>query len=155
MRNPVSRKLTSNRFTGALVMGLGIALVVTSRAYPYKEPFGPGPGLWPLILGLGLVMMGAIICFWAKDRETPASDHKGNPLAVLATLMAIGVFILIYEPAGLILSTFAIVFALTLVGRPGASFLRTGLFAVVIAMLIWILFRLILGLQLPRGILGI
>ncbi len=155
MKDPVSRKLTSNRFTGALVMGLGTALVIASRAYPYKAVFGPGPGLWPLFLSLGLVVMGAIICFLVKDRETLASEPKGNPLAVLAVLVAIGIFILIYEPVGLILSTFAIVFALTLIGRPGVSLWRTGLFAAVIALLIWVLFRLILGLQLPRGVLGI
>ena len=43
---------------GVVVLLLGFAVVFFSRQLPYMSEYGPGPGFFPLWLGLGIIGCG-------------------------------------------------------------------------------------------------
>jgi len=80
----------------ALVVAIGAAAVVGSRSLGYWDDLGPGPGFFPLWLGVLLVVLGVI---WIgqelrarlrpEDPSEPVADEEETPDYSLPTVLAI------------------------------------------------------------------
>jgi hypothetical protein len=109
----------------------------------------PGPGFFPLALGVLLVIFSAAIGFdyWrSSERETIELGHR-DVLLVIAALLAVP---LLFEPLG----------ALPTLGLFGAALLvlvaRVRIALAIVAAALgmaacWYFFQVVLGLQLPTG----
>ncbi len=145
---PVSRRL------GEIVMS--VALLATAIFFVWQSallPMGgvrlPGPGFFPLTLGVALGLLALAILFLSirdEEGETVYLGHR-NVLIVLAALSGVA-FAFERADSYLVLGSFMAV-VLLLVAR--ASLWKVLLAAVIGMIAVWAMFRLALGVRLPTG----
>ena len=111
----------SDRLSGLLAGGLGLAVILYARTFPPMPGQNVGPALFPTLVGTGLVGFGAWLVF--TDRAEPrvpffAVDpwmHRSRMRANAALVIAALVFyILLVEPIGFFLTSIAFLSALML-----------------------------------------
>jgi putative tricarboxylic transport membrane protein len=97
----------TNIATGALVALLGVAGVIGSRSLGLGSAAQPGPGTWPLIISIGLIVLGLLLV--ARARTAGFGEkfnvHSWGVLAGLASMIAFTLLIgrIGFEiPAGLL-----------------------------------------------------
>ncbi len=135
-----------------LLFGLGVAWQAAAQLQ-LGEPLRPGPGFYPLGLGIVLVLLAA----WRVVEARVARVDSGPvgptvPIApILATLGLVLTFALLLEPLGFIPTSLLVVGLLVRVA--GLSWRSSAIVAITSSILSYILFDLLLGLQLPTGIL--
>ncbi|QUS37316.1 tripartite tricarboxylate transporter TctB family protein [Falsirhodobacter algicola] len=105
-----------------------------------------GPGFFPVVLGVALVALGALIALPALRRAGERRPFAWREaLAVTAALL---VFALLMERAGLIVATaLSALIASSVAPRPGLVW--RGVLAAIIAFVTWAIFSLALGLSIP------
>jgi putative tricarboxylic transport membrane protein len=141
---------------GEVVAGLclgafGIYVISVARKLAYVSEFGPGPGFFPLWLGIGMVAFAACLVFARRGSEKRASGALGKTvvraltgwLALMATLALLG-------RIGFVLSFVALaVFLVVVLDR------RPALLAFAVAIGLAAVFQLIfvaaLDVSLPTG----
>lgn len=74
-------------FAGLVYMGVGIGFAVGATNYTVGDGARMGPGYFPMMLGIVLAIIGAIVAFKALVVETPDGDPIGKwawkPLAFI------------------------------------------------------------------------
>lgn len=116
-------------FSGLLYMALGIAFAWGATTYNVGTGARMGPGYFPLMLGIVLALLGAVVAFRALVVETEAGDKIGKwiwrPVGyIVAANLAFGILLgglpSIKLPAmGMIIA----IFALTLISaKAGTEF---------------------------------
>jgi putative tricarboxylic transport membrane protein len=122
----------------------------------------PGPGFFPLVLSVALVVAGvALLVVAARDRRREPGDPEdlaaergpARRVALVATIVALAVYIAVFERVGFVIATTALLaFLFTVVARyrwPVA--VGAGL---LIALLARLVFDTWLQVRLPPGLLG-
>jgi len=145
-------------FSGAMFIGVGIAFAIGASNYSVGSGAKMGPGYFPLILGVLLTFLGAVIAF--KALVTPPSDgdkigaFAWKPLffiilanlvfgACIGGLPAFGL-----PPLGLILG----IFLLTIIAAYGGDEFRIKevmVLAVILSVISYMAFIVLLKLQFP------
>lgn len=145
-------------FAGLLFMAVGGAFAVGSTSYTVGNAARMGPGYFPLMLGVILSVMGAVIALRAFAKGPPGGDPIGawafRPLSlVLAANVAFGA-LLVGVPTlgipgfGLVVAIFALVFIASLAG--GQFVLKEVLvLSVVLSAGSYLAFVYLLALQFP------
>ena len=95
---------------GVLFATVGMAAIVIAANYPLGTAARMGPGYFPRILGILLLLLGAALSLRAlKIKGAPLPEWQWRPmLIVLGSVIAFG---LVVTRLGLILSTIGLVFA--------------------------------------------
>lgn len=74
-------------FAGLVYMGVGISFAVGATNYTIGDGARMGPGYFPMMLGIVLTIIGAVVSFKALVVETPDGDPIGKwawkPLAFI------------------------------------------------------------------------
>ncbi|MBP2231885.1 hypothetical protein J2847_005208 [Azospirillum agricola] len=110
-----------NLQAGALFAGAGAGFAAVASGYPLGTAARMGPGWFPLVLGLLLVALGALVALaGGAGAERPASDQPAasprdeaasaigwRPL--LHVTLSVTAFALLIEPAGLVAASVALV----------------------------------------------
>lgn len=146
--------------------------LVASADLQVMTRFGPGPGLFIKVLAftmLGLAVLQAIGLLMTHRRTVLARPTPEHPAALLnadesddqfvatrsgvirfaALTMTIFAYGLLLEPAGFLVSTVVLTFmSLVLLGRPLRRSMVEAVIAVVVA---WLVFGIMLGVNLPRA----
>lgn len=114
-------------FSGLLFMGVGVAFAWGASTYSVGTGARMGPGYFPLMLGVVLALLGAVIAFKALVVETESGDKIGKwvwrPVGyIVGANLAFGILLgglpSIKLPAmGLIIA----IFALTLISAKAGS----------------------------------
>ncbi|SDP21988.1 Tripartite tricarboxylate transporter TctB family protein [Rhodoferax sp. OV413] len=143
-------------FSGLMFMGVGVAFAWGATTYTVGTGARMGPGYFPLVLGVVMAILGAIITFKALVTETEGGDKIGKwawrPLFfILGANLAFGVLLgglpSIGLPAmGLIIA----IYALTLISaKAGEKFVLRDvlILATVLAIGSYLAFILLLKLQ--------
>lgn len=65
-------------FSGLLYMALGIAFALGARTYNVGTGARMGPGYFPLMLGIVLAILGAVVVFNALVAKTESGDKIGK-----------------------------------------------------------------------------
>jgi len=142
---------------GALAL---VALFALVRAAQLEigPPTRPGPGFFPVVLAVALLLAALAImgAAWrapaASRSETPASERT-DPKKLLATLGAFAAYVMLFERLGFLLATVALLaFLLSALG--GYRWPVALGAAVVIAVASYVVFDVWLQVRLPPGILG-
>ena len=142
-------------------IGAALVLLLTGLLFAWQSlqlDFGsiglPGPGFFPFMLGVVLAGFAALIAVGAvlerAAGETVALGHRDVLVAMLALIgVAIG-----FEPLGafLTLSLFTLAL-LVLIARVSPMVAAPS--AVIGVIAVWYFFKVLLGLQLPEGVIDI
>ena len=145
-------------FSGLMFMAVGIAFAWGATSYKIGDGARMGPGYFPLLLGVLMAILGAVITFQAMVVETEDGDKIGawawKPLVfiILANLVfgaLLGGLPSIKLPAfGLI----AGIYALTFIGAMAGEEFRVKevlVLATVLAIISYLAFIMLLKLQFP------
>ena len=143
-------------WSGLALAGLGTYIIVQARQWDYLGDDGPGPGFFPLWHGIAmLALSGALVVSSAlRGREAGAGGiawrRIGRALAVWAALAA---SVAAFKLLGFVVSFAALtLFMVAVMYRQRLVVAATV--AVATAAGFYVLFPLVLGVQLPVGVFG-
>ncbi len=134
-------------FAGLLFVVFGTAAIIFARAYSLGSAARMGPGYFPRLLGILLIVLGAALTFRALRTDgTPIPGWKWRPtLVVLGSVVMFG---LILTRLGLVLSTILLIVVASAASpefRPKEAVIS----GVLLAALVVAVFVVGLKLQLP------
>ena len=143
-------------FSGLMFMGVGVAFAWGATTYSVGAGARMGPGYFPLMLGVLMAILGAVITFKSLVVETVGGDKIGKwawkPLVyiILANLL-FGVLLgglpsIKLPPMGLILAIYALTFIASM-AETGWKLKNTFVLATVLAIGSYVAFVLVLKLQ--------
>lgn len=122
-------------FSGLMFMGLGGAFAWGATTYTVGTAASMGPGYFPLLLGLLMLLLGLLITFKSLVTETEDGGRMGRwawrPLLCMLVanaafgLLLAGLPALGLPPMGLVVAVFVLVFVAALAARD--CVLRTAL----------------------------
>ena len=145
-------------FSGLLFIAIGIAFAWGATTYNVGEGARMGPGYFPLMLGIVLALIGAVVLFTSLVVETEGGDRIGKwawrPLFfIIAANLAFGVLLgglpSIALPA---MGMIAAIFALTIISSMADGHFHTRdilILASVLAIGSYLAFIVLLKLQIP------
>lgn len=137
-----------------ILVALGAFVVQQSLAWEYMTRDGPGPGFFPLWIGLAIIVLSLLyLTLMAYDMVRGEAVHQtnwsgtGRVLAGWAAFMAAAALL---KPAGFIVSfALLMVFLVRMIfGRPFLKAIAVGLGS---ALGFWVLFVKLLSVRLPTG----
>jgi hypothetical protein len=89
---------------GLLFLFFGAVATWFARDYPMGSALRMGPGYFPMVLGVLLLLLGAATCAAGLALRGEAVERmRARPLVLI--LAAVGAFALAIEPAGIIVAT--------------------------------------------------
>lgn len=145
-------------YSGLMFMGVGIAFAWGATTYNVGSGDRMGPGYFPLMLGILMALVGAVITFKALVIETMDGDEIGKwawrPLFYIIAANAVFGLLLaglrsINLPAfGLIVAIYALTFIASM-AQADWKFKTTLILATVLAVGSYLVFVLALKLQFP------
>lgn len=95
-------------YAGLLFVAFGIAAIVIGRSYPLGAAARMGPGYFPRLLGILLIVLGAALALTAlRGQGPPLPGWKWRPISIV--LLSVVAFGLILTHAGLVLSTLGLI----------------------------------------------
>ena len=150
---------TADQVFAAALLGLGAYIVRNALAYGYMRDAVPGPGFFPLWIGLGLIALSAInLVRSVRGREVFASRFDG-PTVVKALVITVIVlmFVITSRWLGMLVAIGIAIpaIAFTIQPRGTARFAVTiGIMAIAFPVLAYLLFAVYLRVPLVRGLFG-
>ena len=145
-------------FSGLLFMAVGIAFAYGATNYTVGTGARMGPGYFPMLLGICMAVLGAVITFKALVVETPDGDKIGSiawkPLFfIIAANLIFGLLLgglpsIKFPAFGLILAIFALTFVASLAGDE-FKFKEVFILAIILCIMSYGAFILLLKLQFP------
>jgi hypothetical protein len=154
----VNIKSQKDFFCGIMFIGIGMVFSWISGTYTVGSSASMGPGYFPLMLGILLVLIGIALAFKALLLETEGGDKIGKwgwkPLFfIIAANVVFGMLLVglpgIKLPAfGLIVGIYVLTFIASMAAA-GWKFKATFIVATVLAAGSYLAFVLALKLQLP------
>jgi hypothetical protein len=154
----VNIKSQKDFFSGLMFMGVGVAFAWGATTYNVGSGARMGPGYFPLMLGVLMAILGAVITFKALVVETMGGDKIGKwawkPLFfIIMANLVFGVLLaglpFIKLPAfGMIIAIYALTFIASM-AEDGWKFKSTFILATVLAVGSYLAFVLALKLQFP------
>jgi hypothetical protein len=107
---PAAIRNPKDFLAGLIFVVFGIAAIVFSKDYPLGTAARMGPGYFPRILGLLLIVLGGALALRAwRLRGTPLPGWKWRP--VIVVLVSVIMFGLVVTRIGLVLSTIGLIVA--------------------------------------------
>jgi hypothetical protein len=130
-----------------MCVGFGLAAIVLGRKYPVGTPASMGPGMFPMILGGCLALLG-LACAVRAMRPGKAVDHveriQARPvLVVLGSVVAYGVTL---PSMGLVVASMLLVI-ISRFAAPGFRWLEVTIFGAILTLGCVLVF--IVGLKMP------
>ncbi len=145
-------------FSGLLFVTVGVAFAVGATSYKMGTSARMGPGYFPLMLGVLMAVLGAVIIFKALLLETKDGDKIGpwawKPLFfIIAANVTFGVMLgglpaFNLPPMGLIAGIYALTFIASLAGAE-FNLKAVAVLATILALISYVAFILLLKLQFP------
>lgn len=149
-----------NVVSGVVLLALSIWLFVMAHALPVKATSATGPGFFPkIIAALMAVMSVALIAReWLAWRRTGGMAPPvawGNWKRMLMVLAAILGFTAFVSILGFLITTFLFLFVMLFLLEPVKKTIwKKLLIAAVMTAVVYVIFAVVFGASLPRGLLG-
>ena len=145
-------------FSGLMFMAIGLTFAWGATTYSVGTGARMGPGYFPLLLGVMMAILGAVITFNSLVIEREGGDKIGKwaykPLIyIIAANLIFGVCLgglpsIKLPPMGLIVGIYVLTFIASM-AEAGWKFKATFILATVLAVMSYAAFVLILKLQFP------
>ena len=138
-------------------MGFSVFIFLSSLKLGIGTPKEPGPGFMPLLASVLIFFLSLFVFikrFHGTDaKKIPSKDRKFLLKASFFVITILG-YTLILNVAGYMIAAFLLLFAELSISEP-KKWHKNTLIAAIVAILSFLLFRRLLGVQLPRGILSL
>lgn len=144
--------------SGLMFMAVGAAFAWGATSYSVGTGARMGPGYFPMLLGILLAVLGAVVTFKSLVVETVGGDKMGKwawkPLFfIIAANLVFGVCLgglpsIGLKPLGLILGIYALTFVAS-AAEAGWKVKNTFILASILAAMSYVAFVLLLRLQFP------
>jgi hypothetical protein len=103
-------------YAGLLFIAFGVFAIIVGRNYPVGTAARMGPGYFPRLLGILLIVLGAALSLIALRGQGPAlPGWKWRPISIV--LLSVVAFGLVLTHAGLVLSTIGLIVAASMANR--------------------------------------
>lgn len=137
------------RIAGALIpLALGLFGLVNALRFGVGDPRDPGPGMWPLMMSVGLVV-GAIVLLVVERDQRDYEKYTRGALLNLYGVLSLVAYVLVFKYVGFELATGAVTaFWLKVLG--GESWRVTILVTLLVTTVAYLLFVTFLGSPIPR-----
>jgi putative tricarboxylic transport membrane protein len=140
-------------------VALGGLFVVGALQQGLMRKGVPGPGFLPFFSGLALIFVSLFVLVPAltqreKDKSSDFFPERDSFRKLLLALIALFAFGVALEYGGYLLTTFLFMFFIARLMEPKA-WRTTALLALLTAVLSYLLFVVLLEVQLPKGLLGL
>ena len=146
-----------NLIAGAVLAAFGVYVISVAAGLPYVSEVGPGPGFFPLWLGIGLVLFasGLILgSFTAAENKTKSSSPSWNSMVrPLAGWLAVMVAIALLGKIGFALS-FIILTVFLVVALDRRPVGLAAAVAIGLAVAFHLIFVAALDVSLPKAVWG-
>jgi putative tricarboxylic transport membrane protein len=148
---------SGNLIAGLVLAAFGVYVISVAVKLPYVSEVGPGPGFFPLWLGIGLVLFASGLAFSSLTASRSQAAHKARSWASsrrsLAGWLAVMAAVALLGRLGFVVSFIILtVFLIVVLDR------RPLPLAVVVAVGLAVLFHLIfvsaLDVSLPKAVWG-
>jgi putative tricarboxylic transport membrane protein len=144
-----------NLVAGAVLAAFGIYVISVAVKLPYVSDVGPGPGFFPLWLGIGLVLFASSLIFTTfSSCRTKAKVQSWQLMArSLSGWLALMVAIALLGRIGFLLSfiILTIFLIVALDRRPALLAIGVG---VALAVVFYLVFVIALDVSLPKAVWG-
>lgn len=154
--NKTGRK-KADAITAVVLLAFSAFIIVNSLAMPISSQYGPGPGMFPLGLGVILAIL-SVALLWdginprVKDKPSKFQNKRGLISSALLIAGLVG-YALLITSLGYLLTTFLmVVFLMWVVARDSVK--TTLLTALGVTFLLFLIFHVGLHVQLPTGPFG-
>lgn len=95
-------------YAGLLFIAFGITAIFIGRSYPLGTAARMGPGYFPRLLGILLILLGGALSLAAlRGKGPPLPGWKWRPISIV--LLSVVAFGLVLTHAGLVLSTIGLI----------------------------------------------
>ena len=139
-----------DRFLGWGALLLALPVAAASWGYGVGSPKSPGAGFWPLVIALTMAGLGLTLIL----RPTPNAPAAGAGSRWRAFGISLGTFafyVAALEPLGYLLAT-AVMLFVQLRWVESRSWRSSAVIAVLAAVISLIVFRVLLKVTLPEGV---
>jgi len=134
-------------YAGLLFVAFGVFAIIVARNYPLGTAARMGPGYFPRLLGILLIVLGAALSLTAlRGQGPPLPGWKWRPVSIV--LLSVVAFGLVLTHAGLVLSTIGLIVVASTASRE-FRFRESLLSGILLAALSVGVFVIGLKLQLP------
>ena len=153
---PTGRK-RADAIAAIILISFSGYVIIESLTMPIYAQYGPGPGLFPLGLGILLAVL-SVALLWdginpgKTDKPSPFQEKKGLVSITLAILGLVGYAILITKLGYLITTFLLVIFLMMVVARDKVK--TTALTAIGVTLLLYLIFEVGLHMRLPKGPFG-
>lgn len=139
------------RIAGALApLALGLFGLVQSVRFGVGDPHDPGPGMWPLMMSVSLIIGAVVLLVFERDQHDYEKYTRGAVLNLYGVLSLVA-YVLIFKNIGFEIATAAVTaFWLKVLG--GESWRATIAVSLGVAAVAYLLFVTLLGAPIPRQI---
>jgi len=135
---------------GLLFVAIGLATAIGASDYPLGTIRNIGPGYYPILLGVALVLLGGAIAnksLKISEASEDKADDEGVALRPLVmVIVAVIAFGVLVRPFGLGVAIIALIGLSSLAGRD-FSIIRVVLLCIGMVALSWLVFVYLLGLS--------
>ncbi|MGH7798786.1 MAG: tripartite tricarboxylate transporter TctB family protein [Candidatus Binatia bacterium] len=146
-----------NLISGLCLGAFGIYVISVAAKLAYVAEVGPGPGFFPLWLGIGLIVFAACLIFASRTpaaiREISKSSSWGTAGRALAGWSALMVAIALLGRIGFLLSFVVLAIFLIVVLDRRPALLAVGV-GIGLAVAFQLIFAVALDVSLPKGFWG-
>ena len=143
-------KSQRNFASGIMFLAVGLAFAIGATTYSFGNSARPGPGYFPLLLGIILSILGAVVLFISLTIESeggePIGDLAFKPLGLI--LGAVALFGFLLPVAGMIVAVPVLIWISSLAGDE-YHWKGTLLMCIVLTLFSWLVFVKGLGLTIP------
>jgi putative tricarboxylic transport membrane protein len=140
----------SDRLAGLVLLALAVAYGIMASGYQAMIGDPLGPAVFPIVLAIPLGLLSIYLII--RPDRAPAWPKGPALLKQLLAVVAFVAYTYLLEPLGFLVSTFLAVVVLGWL--LGAGLRQAGAAGVAIAVVLFVLFDILLGLPLPPGPLG-
>jgi putative tricarboxylic transport membrane protein len=141
--------------SGLALAALGLYVVIQARQWDYLTPDGPGAGFFPLWYGIAMLVLSlALVASSLRRRLVSAHPtERSRSGRAIATWLLLALAVALCKPLGFLLS-----FALMTFFIVAVLYRRPMKIAVLVAVAcaagFYVVFPLLLGMDLPVGVMG-
>jgi hypothetical protein len=138
--------------SSGILNAIGVGALIEGIRLDLGKPTEPGPGFYPFIIGIILIVLASTLLIQALRGRTTGSEPFGELRGSAILIASISFCVLTLEPLGYVISMFFLAVIVQCVLQ-NKSWWRIALVGFVLSIGSYVLFDTLLGVLLPRGIL--